>query len=439
MSSPRRPTEADPLLPRGPARRTRRISANANVNPPRRPLGLAVAATGAMTPGVSGSPATATPSSAVPPTFVAASPRTATLLSEAAANNDATPVGRSYISHSSSAVSRASMVPSELTSSLTSAASVRAMSLTLGGTPTPTPTSAEPARSSRLTLQVQATPFDTTLSPPVTPAASSFGGSRPGTTPRESALSALLKSGQTPPAPSSMPFATDSAEIPPVPALSISSPGETARAAADILAQETAITSAAANAHIESELTTGPFFPLDSALESDRESTLRHPKRDDGRTSDLSADEDDDEATTALLGADIGSAFFPSHQDTKKLAEAAADAGHQAGYGTWSAASTHTTTSATYATAENPASTAGVDADAQELGEGMHLAAAADEPWRKGFLPAISYAGGEIASVLPAVSLGVILNILDSISFGMIVFPLSDAVFADLGSDGIAI
>ncbi|KAK2760810.1 hypothetical protein FQN54_002048 [Arachnomyces sp. PD_36] len=42
-------------------------------------------------------------------------------------------------------------------------------------------------------------------------------------------------------------------------------------------------------------------------------------------------------------------------------------------------------------------------------------------------------------SLLPAVLLGLLLNILDALSYGMILFPLGNAVFADLGADGISI
>lgn len=42
------------------------------------------------------------------------------------------------------------------------------------------------------------------------------------------------------------------------------------------------------------------------------------------------------------------------------------------------------------------------------------------------------------ASLLPAVFLGLLLNILDALSYGMILFPLGEAMFADLGSDGIS-
>lgn len=42
-------------------------------------------------------------------------------------------------------------------------------------------------------------------------------------------------------------------------------------------------------------------------------------------------------------------------------------------------------------------------------------------------------------SLLPAVFLGLLLNILDALSYGMILFPLGNEVFSDLGSDGIAI
>lgn len=41
-------------------------------------------------------------------------------------------------------------------------------------------------------------------------------------------------------------------------------------------------------------------------------------------------------------------------------------------------------------------------------------------------------------SLLPSVFLGLLLNILDALSYGMILFPLGEAVFADLGSDGIS-
>ena len=42
------------------------------------------------------------------------------------------------------------------------------------------------------------------------------------------------------------------------------------------------------------------------------------------------------------------------------------------------------------------------------------------------------------AHLLPAVFLGLLLNILDALSYGMILFPLGNAIFDDLGSDGIA-
>ncbi|KIV79134.1 hypothetical protein PV11_06717 [Exophiala sideris] len=41
-------------------------------------------------------------------------------------------------------------------------------------------------------------------------------------------------------------------------------------------------------------------------------------------------------------------------------------------------------------------------------------------------------------SLVPAVFLGLLLNILDALSYGMILFPLGNAVFDNLGSDGIA-
>lgn len=42
------------------------------------------------------------------------------------------------------------------------------------------------------------------------------------------------------------------------------------------------------------------------------------------------------------------------------------------------------------------------------------------------------------ASMLPAVFLGLLLNVLDALSYGMILFPLGNRLFEDLGSDGIA-
>jgi sulfate permease, SulP family len=50
--------------------------------------------------------------------------------------------------------------------------------------------------------------------------------------------------------------------------------------------------------------------------------------------------------------------------------------------------------------------------------------------WQKGFVQPVS--------VLPAVFLGLLLNILDALSYGMILFPLGQSVFEDMGSDGIS-
>ncbi|KAE8354084.1 sulfate transporter family-domain-containing protein [Aspergillus coremiiformis] len=41
-------------------------------------------------------------------------------------------------------------------------------------------------------------------------------------------------------------------------------------------------------------------------------------------------------------------------------------------------------------------------------------------------------------SLLPSVFLGLLLNILDALSYGMILFPLGESIFSDLGSDGIS-
>lgn len=50
--------------------------------------------------------------------------------------------------------------------------------------------------------------------------------------------------------------------------------------------------------------------------------------------------------------------------------------------------------------------------------------------WREGIVRPVS--------LLPAVFLGLLLNILDALSYGMILFPLGEAVFSELGSDGIS-
>ena len=50
--------------------------------------------------------------------------------------------------------------------------------------------------------------------------------------------------------------------------------------------------------------------------------------------------------------------------------------------------------------------------------------------WREGIV--------HPASLLPAVFLGLLLNILDALSYGTILFPLGQAVFEDLGADGVA-
>lgn len=50
--------------------------------------------------------------------------------------------------------------------------------------------------------------------------------------------------------------------------------------------------------------------------------------------------------------------------------------------------------------------------------------------WREGVIYPIS--------LVPAVLLGLLLNILDALSYGMILFPLGEPLFADLGSDGIS-
>ena len=50
--------------------------------------------------------------------------------------------------------------------------------------------------------------------------------------------------------------------------------------------------------------------------------------------------------------------------------------------------------------------------------------------WQKGIVHPVS--------LLPAVLLGLLLNILDALSYGMILFPLGEPMFAHLGSDGIS-
>ncbi|RAK74196.1 sulfate transporter family protein [Aspergillus fijiensis CBS 313.89] len=50
--------------------------------------------------------------------------------------------------------------------------------------------------------------------------------------------------------------------------------------------------------------------------------------------------------------------------------------------------------------------------------------------WREGVVYPLS--------LLPSVFLGLLLNILDALSYGMILFPLGEPIFSDLGSDGIS-
>ncbi|KZF26373.1 hypothetical protein L228DRAFT_264776 [Xylona heveae TC161] len=51
--------------------------------------------------------------------------------------------------------------------------------------------------------------------------------------------------------------------------------------------------------------------------------------------------------------------------------------------------------------------------------------------WRGGVL--------EVGSRLPAVILGLLMNVLDALSYGMILFPLGEPIFEDLGPDGLSI
>ena len=51
--------------------------------------------------------------------------------------------------------------------------------------------------------------------------------------------------------------------------------------------------------------------------------------------------------------------------------------------------------------------------------------------WQKGVV--------QPSAALPAVFLGLLLNILDALSYGMILFPLGEPIFAQLGADGISI
>ncbi|KAJ3360641.1 hypothetical protein GGF32_008257 [Allomyces javanicus] len=61
-------------------------------------------------------------------------------------------------------------------------------------------------------------------------------------------------------------------------------------------------------------------------------------------------------------------------------------------------------------------------------------------PWhRRGSVLADTQAAVlHLASTLPAVMLGLLLNLLDAMSFGWIVFPVTDPLFANSGTDGIA-
>ena len=75
---------------------------------------------------------------------------------------------------------------------------------------------------------------------------------------------------------------------------------------------------------------------------------------------------------------------------------------------------------------------------AQGLSKAAKLSRIASNPkswnrraiWREGVVYPVS--------LIPAVLLGLLLNILDALSYGMILFPLGEPLFAELGSDGIS-
>ncbi|KAI9220820.1 sulfate transporter family-domain-containing protein [Blastocladiella britannica] len=75
----------------------------------------------------------------------------------------------------------------------------------------------------------------------------------------------------------------------------------------------------------------------------------------------------------------------------------------------------------------------------QESSYSVDPAFISSSPRSGGVLSALTDVALDSLSVLPAVCLGLILNVLDALSFGIILFPVGDAAFEGLGSDGIAI
>ncbi|KAI9766069.1 MAG: hypothetical protein M1840_006776 [Geoglossum simile] len=75
---------------------------------------------------------------------------------------------------------------------------------------------------------------------------------------------------------------------------------------------------------------------------------------------------------------------------------------------------------------------------ARLISEGVSIVQRAASPkswdrraiWKRGFAEPISY--------IPSVVLGLLLNVLDALSYGMILFPLGQPIFANLGPDGIS-
>lgn len=73
---------------------------------------------------------------------------------------------------------------------------------------------------------------------------------------------------------------------------------------------------------------------------------------------------------------------------------------------------------------------ADVENQEEDLGKSWNIITRHKIDWRGALLRPVR--------LLPAVFLGLLLNILDALSYGMILFPLGQSVFEDLGSDGIA-
>jgi SulP family sulfate permease len=83
-----------------------------------------------------------------------------------------------------------------------------------------------------------------------------------------------------------------------------------------------------------------------------------------------------------------------------------------------------------YGTVSDEDVEADVESQEEDLGKSWNIIQKHRIDWRDTLLRPVR--------LLPAVLLGLLLNILDALSYGMILFPLGQPIFEDLGSDGIA-